>query len=528
MRLRMASAVLAGWIVGGGHYAAMAQSGEAGPPPQSPVTPAGAPDVAPSVRIFPRPGNVFPPPSGPGFYSLVDHVRHETRQAPPPSGYPASAIMAPSFFDADFRYLDSIAPDDRRPFERLKRRRVGERLLFSTGGAAWYRAHAEANSRLTQTDQTYGLGRVRAYGDLWYQDSVRVYAEVLSAWRSGGRLPPLPIDSNHADVLNAFADVKLFEVSDHPVYVRAGRQEVLLGSQRLISPLPWANMRRNFDGVRVFRQGAKFDVDAFWLEPVVPSRAGFDQPSHDVQLAGGWFTYRPTRGHAFDLYYVYSNNSTSVVQQDVTIAPSRFSTLGSRYTGDRANVLWDIEGAVQFGRQGDGDLVAHMATVGIGRRFAQVQMSPTLWVYYDAASGDAEPNADDATTFNQLYPFGHYYLGWADIVGRQNIQDVNLHLGLYPVPWMTLWLQYHHLWLRQARDALYNAAGAAIRRDPTGNAGTHVGDDVDVVVNVHIDAQSDVMVAYTHGFGGRFLEATAGPNTAASGQAFHLIYNVRW
>jgi hypothetical protein len=35
-------------------------------------------------------------------------------------------------------------------------------------------------------------------------------------------------------------------------------------------------------------------------------------------------------------------------------------------------------------------------------------------------------------------------------------------------------LQYHHFELAQSRDALYNAAGVAIRRDPTGLAGTNV------------------------------------------------------
>jgi hypothetical protein len=145
---------------------------------------------------------------------------------------------------------------------------------------------------------------------------------------------------------------------------------MLLGSQRLISPLPWANMRRNFDGVRVFRQGGKLDVDAFWLEPVVPSRTGFDSANHDVQLTGAWITYRPRGGHFLDGYYLHSNNSSAVVQHGIAIAPSRFSTIGGRYAGDRRSFLWDVEAALQLGRRGDrDDIVAGMATVGAGRHF---------------------------------------------------------------------------------------------------------------------------------------------------------------
>jgi hypothetical protein len=487
-----------------------------------------APLPSPPPRIFPRPGNFFAPPPGPGIFSLVDEARGRTRDAAPRSGYPAFAIMAPGFFDADFRYLDGVPSADRRPFERLKRVRLGEDWTFSTGGAAWARLQVEEHSRLTSTDQTYGLGRVRAYADLSYGDSVRVFGEVLTAGRWGGDLPALPIDSNHADLLNAFADVKLFEVDGHAAYVRVGRQEMLLGSQRLVSALPWANMRRNFDGVRVFRQGERVDVDAFWLEPVVPSRTGFDLPSHDVQLAGAWLTYRPRAGHFVDVYGLYANNDATAVQQGIAVAPSRSGTFGSRYAGDRNGFLWDVEGAVQAGRRAPGeDLLAGMATVGAGRRFTGVPTSPIVWVYYDHASGDADPADARVSTFDHLFPFGHYYLGWADLAARQNNRDLNVHVIAYPAPWVTVWAQYHHLWLDQAADALYNAGGVAFRRDATGAAGTNVGDDVDLVVNLHVDAQSDVMLAYAQAMGGSFLDATAGAN-ASSTRGLYLIYNYRW
>ena len=529
-RLTTASVVcLAGCLAAASHSVVSAQTrGDTAPPVTAAPEGGEAPDTPPPPRRFPRPGNFFIPPSGPGSYSLVDQLRGHSTKAAPRSGYPAATIMAPAFFDADFTYLEGTPAGDRRPFERLKRMRLGDGFVFSTGGTAWVRLHQEENSRLTTVDQTYGLGNLRIYGDLWYRDRVRVFGEFITAGRSGGDLPATPADSNHADLLNAFAEVKLADAGGHQVYVRAGRQEVLLGSQRLVSPLPWPNMRRNFDGVRVFRQGERVDIDAFWLEPVVPDRTGFDSPSHDVQLAGAWVTHRPKPGHFFDMYYLFSNDSRNVVQQGLTIAPARFSTVGSRYAGDRGGVLWDIEGALQIGERGDDErLVAGMASLGVGRHLKGAPWSPTLWVYYDHASGD-DPRGGRATTFNQLFPFGHYYLGWADITGRQNIRDLNAHVSLYPVPWLSVWLQYHHLWLDDARDALYNTGGTAIRRDPTGEAGTNVGDDIDVVLNFHIDAQSDVLLAYAHHAGGGFLEARSSPTAAASSRSLFLIYNFRW
>lgn len=120
--------------------------------------------------MFPRPGDFFVPPTGPGTYSLLDEVHGVASNAPPRSAYPAFAIVAPPSFDADFRYLHATPAEKRRWFERLKCVRA-RRLLWSTGRNAWYRLHDEDNRRLTTVDQTYSVPSVRAFLDLAYRDS---------------------------------------------------------------------------------------------------------------------------------------------------------------------------------------------------------------------------------------------------------------------------------------------------------------------------------------------------------------------
>ena len=55
------------------------------------------------------------------------------------------------------------------------------------------------NSRFTGRNNEYDLFRTRVYGDLWYRDQFRVYAEFLGAYSSWQDLPPLPPDQNKAD-----------------------------------------------------------------------------------------------------------------------------------------------------------------------------------------------------------------------------------------------------------------------------------------------------------------------------------------
>jgi hypothetical protein len=383
----------------------------------------------------------------------------------------------------------------------------------------------ETNSRLTAANNDYTLGRVRAFGDLMYSDSVRLFGEFLWADSFSPDLPPLPIDVDRGDILNLFVDLKIWDGDGHPVYVRGGRQELLLGSQRLISTLDWANTRRTFQGVRAFRRGEQWDADVFWVQPVIPDATSFDQADSEQNFAGAWLTHRAQKGRFLDLYYLYYGNGNTVTQSNIARAPFDLHTLGSRWTGDKDGYLWDVELAMQLGERASSDVVAGMATAGVGRHFKNVWASPTAWLYYDYASGDSDPTSGTSNTFNQQFPFGHYYLGWIDLVGRQNIHDLNAHLYFYPAPWVTMFVQYHRFWLNQSTDALYNAGGVAIRRDATGAAGTDVGHEIDFVANFHLARYTDLLVGYSKLFGGRFLEDTPGPSDS---ELLHLMFQQKW
>jgi hypothetical protein len=479
----------------------------------------------PPVRLFPRPGNFTVPPTGCGYYSVLDQIRGQLRDGAPKYGYPPNAIMANSFFDADFRYLDDPKNKDFDYADPLNRIHLGDNWLFSTGGELRDRFMDEKHSRLTFRDNDYDLLRARVYGDLWYKDTFRIYVEFISAGSIWQDLLPAPIDVNKADFQNLFVDLKLADIDGYPAYVRVGRQEMLLGSQRLVSPLDWANTRRTFQGISAFRQGEKFDATLFWLQPVVPDPNRLDSVDNNQNFAGLWTTYRPQKGTFLDAYYLFLDNTSRLTASGISRAPFNIHTIGTRYAGDRNHFLWDTELAVQLGRLQNRDIVAGMATVGGGYNFASAPMNPTVWLYYDYASGSRDPNSGTYTTFNQLFPFGHYYLGFADQVGRQNIHDLNAHLYFYPQNWLTVNLQYHHFWLDQAGDALYNAGGNPIRRSIGGFAGTDVGSELDAVMNIHATKHSDVLVGYSRIFGGGFLQRTPGPSST---DLFYLQYTYRW
>jgi hypothetical protein len=198
--------------------------------------------------------------------------------------------------------------------------------------------------------------------------------------------------------------------------------------------------------------------------------------------------------------------------------------------------MWDAEGMLQYGGYSNQSIRANSYTASGGYHFKDQPWSPQFWVGYDHASGDPNPGATGTReTFNRLFPFGHYYLGWADLVGRQNINDFTVQGAVYPEAWVTCVAQYHMFRLDQPRDALYGPAGNVIRQDKTGRAGTDVGNEIDLLTNLHLTTHSDVLIGYSRLFAVSFLTSTtpAGPPAKRAAMnvdpsVFYVQYSYRW
>ncbi|HEV3263483.1 MAG TPA: alginate export family protein [Gemmataceae bacterium] len=495
-------------------------------PPSQPgqAAPSSPWSKVPPTEPTPRPGLFIVPPSGPGYYSAFDLVHGNYVEKAP--AYPYRGVC----YDNDFRYLDKPDNQVHDFFDPVKRIHLGDDWLLSLGGEERVRYMHEHDGyvRLTGVENDYTLFRSRLYADLWYKDCIRFYAEFIDAQITGEDLAPLPIDVNHSDFLNLFFEVKLAELCDNPVYVRVGRQELLYGSQRLISPLDWANTRRTFQGVKGYWHSDKLDVDAFWVQPIIVSPNHFDSPDSGRQFAGLWTTYRPVKSRTIDAYYLYLDSTRPVaVGRSGVGGGYNVSTFGSRYSGDYQHFLWDFEGMYQFGDWSNQGITAGAYTTGLGYQFACLPMNPQFWVYQDWASGDHNPAGFGNLhgTFNQLFPFGHYYFGYLDLVGRQNIDDFNMQVVLFPAKWLTAGIQYHMFRLDSARDALYNSAGTAIRRDPTGAAGTDVGDEIDLFAVFHLSLHQDILLGYSKLFAGEFIRRTG---AVGSPELFYAQYSYKW
>lgn len=402
----------------------------------------------------------------------------------------------PVFYNNDFSYICDPCSNECYIGDSLKRMALGDSATLDLGGQYRARQQHEHNMRglgLTGISDDFLLNRTRLFANLEVGSRFRAYAEYIDAVSFYERHNPRPIDENRSDMLNLFGDLKLYDGNSGDVWARVGRQELLYGEQRVISPLDWANTRRTFDGAKLFYKGEKWDIDAFWTRPVYPNKTQFDSPDESQEFGGIYTTYKGAENSTIDLYYL------RFLEQSGT--PFEFDTLGFRVKGAKNNWMWDVECDLQLGDYGGADHVAGAWTTGFGRQISDEGWKPAVWVYYDWASGDETPG----NGYNHLFPLSHKYLGFMDFYGRRNIEDFNILATVDPTDKVRL-LAWWHLFNLQDGDDV--PASVAMTQSPTppGNlvpgGDQYLGQELDLMAEWNFAPRQALVLGYSHYFTG--------------------------
>ncbi|MFK8114890.1 MAG: alginate export family protein [Rubripirellula sp.] len=390
---------------------------------------------------------------------------------------------------------------------------------WSFGGESRTRYHDERNFRgpasLTGQDDNFWLTRHRLYADWRVNDSLRFYGEMLDANSSGESIAPLPIEENDMDIQNLFVDVKLFDGDFGKLTARVGRQELIYGAQRTVSPLDWANTRRTFEGVRGLYQKGDFSLDGFWTRPVIVDPKDADQGDERQDFFGVYATQKGLPVGTLESYYLGYNNEN--VGAGGRTQNFTYHTVGSRVSGKTSkDWLYDVEGAMQFGDNNTVDShAAGFFTGGLGRKIQVGKLSPTIWQWYDYASGseDGDPSIGDGG-YHHLFPLAHKYNGFLDLFGRRNLHDINTQIITPLGDKVTMILWYHYFMLDQDTTPYnvvmipYNAGNDAGDRE--------LGHEIDILFNINLNARNNVLLGYSHFSGGDYYDTTVLPAATAA------------
>lgn len=384
---------------------------------------------------------------------------------------------------------------------------------------SWLRVRAEQRSRFegadgagftSDRDDRYYLNRFRFSATLQPSEIFSFTAQVQDARvvdkSIGSTGPPF---RDQFDLRLAHADIGHAKTR---FAGRVGRQELVFGDQRLVGHANWLNTARSFDGARVTWRSKPFQLDAFASSVVTIEDENFNESDFDdSQFYGAYGAASSLVPEAVVEPYVFFRVARGLRSERAEIDDLKAATIGVRWVGALpAGLDYNTEMAFQTGALATDDVRAWAGHWQL-RETLDARHGIRLTGEYNFASGDSNPADGTRGTFDQLYPTGHDKYGLADQVGWKNIHhlraggEVLLRKGLVASS------SYHSWWLAEARDALYNAAGAAIARVAAGASSRHVGQELDAQLSFTVSPQLLVAGGYAHIFPGAFLtEATPG------------------
>jgi len=232
--------------------------------------------------------------------------------------------------------------------------------------------------------------------------------------RAFGEAPSLTAGiAERLDMHQAWLQYRL-DVGGNGVAVRAGRQEIALGNERLVGASNWTNTGRTFDGLRVTTAPAGEAWKLELLGANVRERGrritGVQQEQGDHLFVGGYLVTGPA-----DIFVLHDREATYRTFQGVDR-----TTAGARLHRAAAGLDASLEGAYQFGNHYQPvaalsqDIRAYMVGARLGYA-TPASLLPRVGVGVDWLSGDDDVADDTYRAFNTLYHTGHKWYGYIDL-----------------------------------------------------------------------------------------------------------------
>ena len=415
--------------------------------------------------------------------------------------------------DEDWAWLDEQPPETPSAFDAVKHGEIGEMWYVGFGGSFRARYEDDENRRLAGppilSDDDV-RARAALNFEIGHAKDFRWYTEIRATDTFDEERPVSAFFHDDPDLLAFFLEGTLMSETSHPLTFRAGRQEMLLGAGRLVSPLDWWGTRRSFEGLRIIADTARTSTSIFAVNTVEHEPHDTDTRIEEQDFYGVYSTFKPKPAHVIDAYALVTEDSRNVATSESGVKGDvARRSFGARYafTGESG---WraDAEAALQRGNVSVDDLSAWFASASVGYKWTDAAWKPRLMFGVDIASGDSNPIDGDNGTFDPLFPDGHLYFGSMDLVGRSNIRSARVEMELFPVKGFKWTTTIHQFWLDEERDALYDSNSKALRRDATGVAGNDVGTELDMLFGYTFKTHHWVGLEYCHFWSGDFIQNT--------------------
>lgn len=406
----------------------------------------------------------------------------------------ASSSFKSLRYEEDYQYL---AKDSTRSFyEKLKYIPLSKtgRNYLSLGADVRYQYFAVRNEDWGDAPRDkdgYLLSRFLLHSDWHAGAHFRFFFQLQGSMANGKISGTSPVDENPLEIHQAFAD---FNDADKKFVLRAGRQELSYGSQRLISVRELPNNRQSFDALKLIVRRNHFRIDGFAGRYVTARKGLFDDISNkDIHLWGLYavFDNVPVAGH-IDWYYLGFQRQNSIYN-DGSGNETRHS-MGIRIWGNLDGFSYDLESLYQLGSFGSRHISAWTASANLSYKWKGMSLQPEVGLKTEVISGDSKEGDTRLGTFNPLFPRGAYF-GLAALIGPYNLFDIHPSFSLQIIKNKLAWsIDNDIFWRQSGQDGIYAVNGALLYGAPAGGSayiGNQLATDFTLTPNRFILVRSE-------------------------------------
>ena len=358
------------------------------------------------------------------------------------------------------------------------------------------------------TSDGYLLQRYLFNADVRFGRRVRVFAEAQSGIINGRLQSPRPSDQNPLDLHQAFFELRQPVRQKDEMRVTLGRQELEIGSTRLISASPGLNVKRSFDGMGVGYRTASWAVAGAVARLVDVGTGTFDDRPDAGQLFWGVAAGRPASMPGYGrsevgVYYLGIDRRQSSFAQGS--GPETRHTVGAKLSGRRRlEVNHDL--LFQWGHFADAPIRAWAYATETGYRITSRAWRPRFSVRFDIASGDAEAGTPALQSFDPLFP-GNAYSGAVGLFGPTNLTDLTPAYTVTPRRDLVLGIEAPSYWRTSTGDGVYST-DLRVLLTPAVGSGKYVGTNPGVVVMWQATRHLQLIGVISRFVSGGFLEDT--------------------
>ncbi len=357
------------------------------------------------------------------------------------------------------------------------------------------------------SSDNYFLHRSLVHADLHVSEYFRGFFQFGYHEVWGKSSPVTSLDRDNFDVQQAFAEVNLPLQDREKLGLRVGRQEMLLGSERLVSSREGPNIRRSFDALRAIYSRGAYNFTGFVTHPVdVKEGVLDDAPDYKQAFFGVYGTAPITKNVNTDLYYLGFNRDGAIFSQG--IADEKRHSVGTRLWGESLGFDYNFEAVYQFGTFGQDDITAWTLASDSGYSFTDVLLQPRIGLKADIASGDKNNNDKELNTFNALFPKGAYFTQNA-LIGPANFIDLQPNITVIPRQNISVNFGADILWRENTNDAIYRQPNIAFV-GTAGKGGQYSGTQWFILTTWQIDRHASITVTYVHFAVGDAIKSVGG------------------